>query len=461
MRLYNGSKPIYPLRSVLLAVLILIAAASPAKAQGRFPFSLTLKAAVDKALAASPEAKVADSHSKIADWKIREARAARKPIVQFSQSAVVSNNPVFVFGSLLEQGRFSAANFALDSLNNPSAIPNFRSLVSTQMPVFDQRQTKWRVEQAKTAKSRADLEAEAVRQKLRFDVVRTFYGAVLEREMLKVSDEAVRSATANSKKTKDMVEVGLTTDADFLAAEVELADAGQKKLEAESGLVITTAALNLLLGDEPGRERYLIGDLQERYFPLDDQDELIRTALANRPDYLSAEMVIENSRRQTRSVRDLRLPRVDAFGSVGYSSQYIANGSTDYTVGVSLTYTLFDAGRRSRVEQAAEAELVAEGEKQVLANRISLEVVRAAQGYQTARSKIQVSVKSIAQAEEALRIVQDRYKFGLTTFNEVLRSESAFVRAKHNLLTARYEYYVAFASLLHATGKLTDVRLFN
>jgi outer membrane protein TolC len=71
-----------------------------------------------------------------------------------------------------------------------------------------------------------------------------------------------------------------------------------------------------------------------------------------------------------------------------------------------------------------------------------------------------VSIKSIAQAEEALRIVQDRYRLGFAIFDEVIGSETALVRAKHNLLTARYEYYVGAASVLLATGQLTDVRMF-
>ncbi len=88
-------------------------------------------------------------------------------------------------------------------------------------------------------------------------------------------------------------------------------------------------------------------------------------------------------------------------------------------------------------------------------------MIRALQNHKTARAKIQVSIKSIAQAEEVLRIVQDRYKFGLTTFNEVLRAESALVRAKHNLLSSRYDYYISYAALLLATGRLNDVRAFD
>ncbi|MEP6850820.1 MAG: TolC family protein, partial [Acidobacteriota bacterium] len=265
----------------------------------------------------------------------------------------------------------------------------------------------------------------------------------------------------NKKKAQDMAEVGMTTDADYLAAQVERANAGQQKLEAESVLVTTTAELNLTLGEKPDVDHEIVGDLQEKYFPVAAQDTLIKTALENRPDYLAAELAIQSGKRQLEAVRDLKLPRVEAFGSVGYSSPYIANGSSDYTVGVSLSYALFDAGRKERIGQAAEAETSADTEKRILASQITLEVVRALQNYRTARAGIEVSIKSIAQAEEALQIVKDRYSSGLSTFDRVIGSEAALVRAKHNLLTIRYEYYVGYASVLLATGQLRDVRMFD
>lgn len=454
---------IFPLgsRNRLIAVMYVVLASTFAvAAQNSFSYSLSLDTAVEKALLNNPQTKISESRIRTADLQLAEARTGKRPSLQFSQSTVRSNDPVFVFGTRLQQGRFTASDFALNSLNNPRALTNLRFLVSGQMPLFDQRQTSSRVAVADTTKKQAELQAEAVSQQLRFDVIRAYYGAVLGQEMLKVSNEAVRSADANRKKAKDMADVGMTTEADYLAAEVELANAGQQKLEAQSELIVSKAALNLLLGDGPGVERFFTGDLQERYFSVDEQEELIRTAFANRPDYISASLAIEKSRRQTRAVKDLSLPRVDAFGNFGHSSPYIANGSTDYTVGVSLSYTLFDAGRKARQEQAAEAETLADAERQALANQIVMEVVRAFQAYGTAQQKIKVSIKSIAQADEALRIVQDRYKFGLTTFNEVIRAESALVRAKHNLLGARYEYCVAYASVLLATGQLTDVRAF-
>lgn len=440
---------------------LLFCATSGVSAQSIFPSRLNLEEAVEKALENNPQTKLSESKLKIADLKIKEAKTGMRPYADFTQSVTRSNNPVFVFASRLEQGRFTTANFNLDSLNNPKGLFNFRSVAGFQMPLFDQRQTQARVDQANLGKCQTELQAEGVRQRLRFDVIRTFYGAILGKEMLKVGDEAVRSAEANKKKANDMREAGMVTYADYLKANVERAKAGQQKLEAESALITTTAELNLMIGDEPELEREIVGDLQEQYFPIADLDTLIRTSLQNRPDYLASELAIQSSKRQTRAVKDSKLPRITAIGNISYSSPYIAGGSSDYTVGVSLSYTLFDAGRKTRIEQATEAEVSTDAEKRILANQITLEVVRAFQNYKTARAKIEVSIKSIAQAEEALRIVQDRYSLGFAIFDEVIGAETALVRAKHSLLTARYEYYVGAASVLLATGQLTDVRLFD
>ncbi|HSH70719.1 MAG TPA: TolC family protein, partial [Deferrisomatales bacterium] len=82
------------------------------------------------------------------------------------------------------------------------------------------------------------------------------------------------------------------------------------------------------------------------------------------------------------------------------------------------------------------------------------------QQLESSRDRLAVAAGVVAQAAEALRIVQDRYQEGLTTITEVLRSETSQVRARMNLLAARYEHYVGYAAVLLATGRLTDVESF-
>ena len=57
--------------------------------------------------------------------------------MEVAESWQRGNQPVFVFGSLLSQGRFEAQNFALAALNHPDAVDNVRSAVSVEQPLFD------------------------------------------------------------------------------------------------------------------------------------------------------------------------------------------------------------------------------------------------------------------------------------------------------------------------------------
>jgi outer membrane protein TolC len=129
-------------------------------------------------------------------------------------------------------------------------------------------------------------------------------------------------------------------------------------------------------------------------------------------------------------------------------------------MGASVTFNLFDAGRKARINQARAAEAIAEAEQEQLANQISFEVVRAYQQFVSARERLQVVGQTTVQATEVLRIVQDRYREGLTTITEVLRAELALVRARTDVLTARHDHYVAYANVLLATGRLKDVQPF-
>ncbi len=421
---------------------------------------LTLSEAVEIALAKNPLTRATAAGRELADAQLAAARATRWPLLQVSESVTTSNNPVFVFGSLLEQGRFGANNFLISSLNNPDALTNFRAGLSVRVPLFDQRQSKARIDVAKLGQQQADEQTELVAQQIRFEVLKSYYGVLLAQSRVVVADEAIQIGTADLKRIRDKFETGFVVRSDLLAAEVQVAEFRQQKIQAIGELAIAQAALNTALGLAVNSPHTITDQLSERLFSIETPDELNRQALQNRPEYARAMLAVRGNARQLRGARDEVLPRVDAFSSVGVSGRSPVTGSSDYTVGASVTLNLFDAGRKARINQARAAEAIARAEQEQLANQISFEVVRAYQQFVSARERLQVVAQTTTQAREVLRIVQDRYREGLTTITEVLRAQLALVRARTDVLTARHDHYVAYANVLLATGKLKDVRPF-
>jgi len=458
----------FPGRFVMRAVSVALLAASvqvwpgdaaDVRAQDRSTASdgLTLPAAIEIALRSNPLIKAASSGRELADAQLGEARAGRLPLLQLGQSFAASNNPVFVFGSLLEQSRFGPQNFDPQFLNNPDSLSNFRSSITFRLPLFDQKQSDVRISQARIGQRQADSQRESIEQQIRFDALRAYYGVLVAQAKKEVADEAVKSAAADVKRIGDLVEAGVVVESDSLSAEVQLAEFRQQQIQAEGDLMIAQASLNTVLGVAIDTPQKAAGRLGEKAFNIGTQTELISLALERRPDLARAGLALKSGKERTRGAKGEYLPRLDVFGTFGASTQYFANGSSDYTVGASVTFNLFDAGRSARLKQARAAENAAAAESESLANQIRFEVVRAYQQYVSARERVSVAARAVDQAGEARRIVQDRYEAGMTTITEVLRAQTAYVRARMNLLSARYEHYIGYAAVLLASGGLRAV----
>ena len=424
------------------------------------PQGLTLALAVDIALRTNPMVRATTSGSELAEAQLGEARSGRMPFLQFSETVTRSNNPVFVFGSLLEQGRFAEQNFALSSLNAPDAVNNFRTALTFRIPVFDQKQTTTRINQAELGASQAALQHDLVQQQIRFEVLRAYYALVVAEAKQAVADEAVLMAESDVKRVRDMYEAGMVVQSDLLSVEVQLAEFRQQQIQAQGDIITARAGLNTALGIAIDTPNKVTGQLLEKSFQVADQPELIRLALAKRPEIARARNDLASSKERVRGARGEFLPRIDFFGSVGASGQGLASGSSDYALGASVTFNIFDAGRSARINQARAAEALASAEQEQTANQIRFEVVRAYQQYVSARARVTVARQAVEQAKESLRIVQDRYREGLTTVTETLRAETAFVRSRLALLGARYDHYVGYAGILLATGTLNDVQPF-
>lgn len=432
----------------------------PAYAQSNSSEGLTLPLAIELALKSHPLVKATSVTREIADARVSEAKASRWPSLQFNQTVTRSNNPVFVFGSLLEQARFTQQNFDLGALNNPSSVNNLRSAVNFKMTLFDQRQSQMRVALAQLQQKHVDTQTDQVQQQIRFEVIRSYYALLLANAKKDVALESVKMAEADVKRSRDRVETGIAVTSDLLSAEVQLAEFRQQQIEAEGEIMTAIATLNTALGLPVNTPQNITGALLEKTFPLPDQEELTRIALQLRPDLARTGLAIKEREQQSLGAKNENLPRVEVFSSFGLSARSLVHGSSDYAIGASVSVNLFDAGRKARLAQARGAETVAGLEQEHLTNQIRLEVTRARQQFITARERLAVTDRVISQATEALRIVQDRYHEGITTITEVLRAETALTRARTNILAARYEHYISYANLLFVTGQLTDVQPF-
>lgn len=423
--------------------------------------TLTLHDAVEQTLARNPAIAAAEARERMAEAREAEARATRLPRVDVTESVMRGNNPVFVFGSLLEQGEFAARHFDPAFLNAPDALTNYRAALTARFAIFDRFSTTSRARQSRNAAGRAEAELEEARQRMRAEAIARFYGVAVAEERLRIANEIAGMAEADARATRDRFDQGLLVESDALAADVHVANLRKRVIVAEGDRAIAQAALATLL-QRPLHETIAIdGTLPILRVDPPPLDTAIANAIANRAPVKLATSAKSDAQLRLAAERASLLPRVDAFGTFGASGGTFGRRDADHTAGVVVTLELFDRARPARVAAArAETEAVSAGET-IARDAVTMESIAAWHRLRVASETASVAAAAVEQAQSAARIVRDRYEQGLTTITEHLRAQTALVSARFDLLAARYETVVAHAELLRATGDLHDVESFQ
>ncbi|HZT71116.1 MAG TPA: TolC family protein [Terriglobia bacterium] len=462
-KLSNRLRRLTRTRARITAVLLLILAdwlaVASLKAQTSATVSggpLSLAQAVQIALKNNPTAHAATAYAEAAQHAIDTAKAGYFPHVNFSEGFTRGNNPVYVFGTLLTQRRFTAANFALDFLNVPPPLDNFRTQFSASMPLYDFGRTAKRVEDARIQAKGVRESANRTEQSVVFDVINAYLNELLAQERVRVAQAAVAMTQADLDRARAREQQGLAVASDVLSAQAQLAQAKEDLIRAQNGVAIAQAALNVAMGvpeDAPTRPE---GKLTEVKVTVGDLPELQQQALKQRPDYREAELQAERAGNAVSLAQKEFLPRIDMMGSWEVDNQTFASrGGNNWVAGATLTFDIFNGGaRRAQIAESKAYKRRAEAMRSQMESAVRLQVREAYLNLNAARQRVDVSRDSAAQAEESLRILRNRYDAGLATIMDVLRAETMQTSAENNHLNAIYDYRLAFAALELATGEL-------
>ncbi|HEV2447396.1 MAG TPA: TolC family protein, partial [Candidatus Sulfopaludibacter sp.] len=224
--------------------LVLFAVAGPLLAQD----SLSLREAVRVALQQNQAIAASNAAMRASAARVDEARSGRLPKVNYAESFARSDNPVFVFSSLLTQHQFGPENFNIGPLNRPDSLNNFQSLLSVDQVVYDAGQTRNALKSADLSRQMTQEEQRRTEMQVIAGVVRAYYGEVLAAESLKTAEQALKSAEADLERADSVHAAGLSTDVDVLSIRVHLAAVTEQRIQRAAELEVAKSALNDALG---------------------------------------------------------------------------------------------------------------------------------------------------------------------------------------------------------------------
>jgi outer membrane protein len=313
----------------------------------------------------------------------------------------------------------------------------------------------------RSAQIGVDLSKETVETAKRDIVlqVRVGYFNILRAEkFLIVAQQQVKQFEAQLEVTKAFFEVGIVAKNDVLQAEVSLANARQGLVKAENDLATAKSSFNILLRREINASLEAVDILEYKRFPLQFEESL-EEALRQRPEIRTAQLNIDQAKENVKIARSGFFPTISLSGTYNrLSDEAGLDGdlrSERWTVQALATFTLWNWGDTAFKIGENKVKLTqAEDSKTELIESITLEVKNDYLNMLVAEKNIGVAEIAIAQAEENLRMNEERYKYQVATQTDVINAVTLLSQARTNYFGALSDFNIAKASLERAMGRM-------
>ena len=432
----------------LLLFAVFLAFPQPAPAQTL----LTLQEAIARAQGETADARALAAAIDEADARLRRARSGFFPRVDVSETVQRGNQPVFVFGSLLSQQRFTAANFAIPALNQPDPVTNTRTAVSLEQPVFDAGMTRLGMTAARLDREVASVTRDSARQDLAFRAAQAFVRVLQLEATLRAAEAAVTAAESDRQRARARRDVGVVTEADVLAVDVHLADMRQRQITATGDLAVS----RIQLAEAVGLPLTAAVDLVRpaaRATPSDG--DLVQEAFTNHPDLRRADVHVQLAEIGRRTARAALLPTIVLQGAWEFNGATLGSQQSSWVIGAELRVNVFRGfADTARIAEAHHAHVRATAERERVARGIEVEVRAATAQLAAARAREDAGRAALTQARESQRIIRDRYETGLATVTDVLRAAGATLDAESRATTAEMDVILQTVALDRALGRL-------
>ncbi len=407
---------------------------------------LTLPEAIQIALQKNPDLATAQHRVQAARAALQQTEAAFWPQLKLAGSYSASDNPAQVFMMTLSQRAFdiASANF-----NHPDTTDNLNGRIVAMYSLYNGGSDRANRQAAQLGAEAKEAARDAVRNALIYEVIRAFHTVGKARQFVRAAAAAVASMEANVQLARDRHEAGHALKTDLLDAEVRLAAARENLVQARNALAISETIFRHTLGVGETENVTAADTVENRRPAATDTD----TAAA-RPELLAARKAVAAAARKVRAAQGGYWPKVSAFARYDFDSGDARNYEGSWLAGVNVEVDVFDGFlTRGKVAEARADLAAARAELRKTELAIQLEVQQARLNLDEAAARLDTTVKAVAQAEESLQLIKERYRNGLALFTQVLDAEAALTAARQRRAAAETDALIAGAALEKALGK--------
>jgi outer membrane protein TolC len=284
-----------------------------------------------------------------------------------------------------------------------------------------------------------------------------FYGVLLAKAVLDITNASFTNAQDNFNNVKALYNQGMVSEFDMLQAEVQVENIRPVLLRMENVLITSRDGLKIVLGIDQTKEIDVSGEIQLDSIDISNENELVQEALVSNFNIRSLELKKQVDEAFIQLDVAEYWPTLAAFGNYTYAGSSDAWDFQNYaysTIGLSLSLNLWQGNRtKNAVEQSTITFKQTEEQLQQLKDYTILQVKSKVQELKRVKSLIEVQERTVKLAQRAYDISKVRYQEGAGSQLELQNADQDLRQARLNRVQAIHSYLVTKFELDQLLGR--------
>jgi NodT family efflux transporter outer membrane factor (OMF) lipoprotein len=277
------------------------------------------------------------------------------------------------------------------------------------------------------------------------------------RAQIAATTEILNSERESARILRRQFDLGSIAQTDVMAQDAAVANLEATLPPLEKQLAVQRHLLAALAGRFPSDEPSQKFELDALTLPVEIPLSVPSALVRQRPDVLSAEAQLHTASAELGVATANLFPQISLTGALGGTStvfsQLFAAGNSFWSVGGSLTQTLFEGGTLIHERRAAAAALDAAGAQyRAVVLAAFQNVADALTALQLDADAVNANLKAEQAAAESLKATRHNVELGLASYLALLTAQQTYSQAVLNLAQARANRYSDTAALLQALG---------
>jgi outer membrane protein TolC len=310
-------------------------------------------------------------------------------------------------------------------------------------------------ELAKLGVDVAEIKRRSAQRDVAYQITEAYYRLLQAKRMADVAEKSVEQVATQVQRARTFFERGAVARNDVLRAELGLAAAQQRLIQARGGVTLSRGRLATLMGRSPDSDIDAVDLASEPTVaaPI-AAAQAEQNAVDARFELKELAAHLEQAQASVRMAKSKMVPQVNAVANYTRSSTSLVSLPKSWFVGATASWDIWEGGgtyygineSKAQLAQALEARRKAE-------DMIRLDARNAHVGVTTAAEALDVAKHTVEQAEENFRIEQKRYESTSNTSFDVLDAETQLTTARGMHQAAIYDYVIAQSNLARAMGE--------